>query len=93
MNHKRQNLTTRIISYRDLLSSEIFEDGTTITKTVRSGQVGGALIGAIALGAVWEIKRADLEERAASANDYRNLRQLLLPTNSRSLQNFATLEY
>jgi hypothetical protein len=52
MNHKRQNLTTRIISYRDLLSSEIFEDGTTITKTVRSSQVGGGLIGAIALGGV-----------------------------------------
>lgn len=45
----------RIISYRDLLSSEIFEDGTTITKTNRTSQLGGALIGGIALGGVGAI--------------------------------------
>lgn len=43
---------TRIISYGDLLSSEIFEDGESVTKTVRSSQVGGALVGAVLLGGV-----------------------------------------
>lgn len=45
----------RIISYRDLLSSEIFEDNSTITKTSRSSQLGGALIGGVALGGVGAI--------------------------------------
>jgi hypothetical protein len=38
--------------YKDIFSSEIFEDGVTITKTVRSSQIGGALIGGLALGGV-----------------------------------------
>lgn len=41
-----------IIPYRDLLSSEIYEDGATVTKTSRTSQLGGALIGGIALGGV-----------------------------------------
>jgi len=45
-------VSIRVISCRDLLSSEIFEDGTTITKTSRSSQLGGALIGGIAQGGV-----------------------------------------
>ena len=43
------------ISYKDLLSSEIYEDGVTITKTARTSQLGGALIGGIALGGVGAI--------------------------------------
>lgn len=41
-----------VISYRDIISSEIFEDGSTVTSTSRSSQIGGALIGGIALGGV-----------------------------------------
>lgn len=48
-------VTTRVFTYNDLLSSEIFEDGTTITKTVRTSQIGGALIGGLALGGVGAI--------------------------------------
>jgi hypothetical protein len=44
-----------IISYKDLLSSELFEDGVTVTKTVRSSQIGGALIGGVLLGGVGAI--------------------------------------
>lgn len=44
-----------IISYRDVLSSEIIEDGETVTKTSRGSQIGGALIGGLALGGVGAI--------------------------------------
>lgn len=40
------------ITYRDLLSSEISVDGETVTKTSRGSQLGGALIGGLALGGV-----------------------------------------
>ncbi len=43
------------ITYRDVLSSEIFVDGETVTKTARGSQLGGALIGALALGGVGAI--------------------------------------
>jgi hypothetical protein len=37
--------TTTICSYKDIISSEIYEDGTTLTKTSRMSQVKGALLG------------------------------------------------
>ena len=40
----------RLIDYRDLLSSELFEDGTTISSAVRSSQIGGAVVGGLILG-------------------------------------------
>lgn len=43
------------ITYRDVLSSEIFVDGETITKTARGSQLAGALIGGLALGGVGAI--------------------------------------
>jgi len=45
-------LIHRVLGYGDILSSELFEDGETITKTVRSSQVGGALVGGLLLGGV-----------------------------------------
>ena len=44
-----------VLSYRDILSSEIYEDGETITKTARGSQLAGALIGGLALGGVGAI--------------------------------------
>ncbi|HLP97781.1 MAG TPA: SHOCT domain-containing protein [Sideroxyarcus sp.] len=55
IDHRQQNVSCRIVAYQDLLSSEIFEDGSTVTKTVRSSQLGGALIGGLALGGVGAI--------------------------------------
>ncbi|WP_119966699.1 SHOCT domain-containing protein [Simplicispira lacusdiani] len=55
IDHRQQNVTTRVFVYKNLLSSEIFEDGATVTKTVRSSQLGGALIGGLALGGVGAI--------------------------------------
>lgn len=44
-----------LFNYRDVLQSEIIEDGTTITKTSRGSQLGGALIGGILAGGVGAI--------------------------------------
>lgn len=55
IDHRKQDVSCRIFTYEDLLSSELFEDGLTITKTVRSSQIGAALIGGVALGAVGAI--------------------------------------
>jgi hypothetical protein len=43
------NIELDVIPYRDILSSEVFEDGETTTKTARGSQLGGALIGGLAL--------------------------------------------
>lgn len=44
-----------VISYRDILASEIYEGGQTVTKTSRASQLGGTLIGGLALGGVGAI--------------------------------------
>jgi len=43
-------LTNRVVTYRDIISCALFEDGETITKTVRSSQIGGAVAGGLLLG-------------------------------------------
>jgi len=45
-----QITSSKIFSYVDILSAEIFYDGSTVTKTNRVSQLGGALIGGLALG-------------------------------------------
>lgn len=42
----------RTFSYKDIISSEISQDGSTITKVSRSSQAGSALVGAVLLGGV-----------------------------------------
>lgn len=37
-------------SFKDILSSEIVEDGHSVTKTSRTSQIGGALLGGIVFG-------------------------------------------
>jgi len=51
----QKDVSLRFCSYKNLLSSEVFEDGITVTKTVRSSQVGGALLGGLVLGGVGAI--------------------------------------
>lgn len=48
-------VSERVISYKDIFSVELFEDGTSITKTVRSSQIGGAVVGGLLLGGVGAI--------------------------------------
>lgn len=40
----------KVISYKDLLSVEIFQDGDSITKTTRMSQAGSALVGNLLFG-------------------------------------------
>ncbi len=42
----------RVLPYQDVIASEIAEDGESITKTMRSSQIGGAVVGAVLLGGV-----------------------------------------
>lgn len=46
------NTKHRVIDYHNIVSSEIIEDGTSVTKTSRTSQVGGAIIGGLAFGGV-----------------------------------------
>lgn len=43
-------VSERIISYKDIFSVELFEDGTSITRTVRTSQIGGAIVGGFVFG-------------------------------------------
>lgn len=45
-------LTTKVLSYGDIISSEIIEDSNTVTKTQRGSQLGGAVVGGLLLGGV-----------------------------------------
>ncbi|MCM1567810.1 MAG: hypothetical protein NC238_18025 [Dehalobacter sp.] len=45
-------VSTRIINYNDIISSEILEDSKTITKSQRGSQIGGAVVGGLLLGGV-----------------------------------------
>lgn len=44
-----------VIPYRDILASEVFIDGHGVTRTSRTGQFGGALLGGLAFGATGAI--------------------------------------
>jgi hypothetical protein len=50
-----ENSKLNIFDYKDIISSEIFEDGETITKTSRKSQLGGVIVGGLALGGVGAI--------------------------------------
>ncbi|MGZ9868111.1 hypothetical protein ACU3L3_06790 [Priestia endophytica] len=44
--------TEQVVDKKDILQSEIIEDGTTISQVSRTGQVGGALVGGMLAGGV-----------------------------------------
>jgi hypothetical protein len=48
----KYNVGNMVISYKDLLASEIYEDGLSVTKTSRTSQVGSALVGGLLFGGV-----------------------------------------
>lgn len=45
----------KVIQYKDILESEILEDGESLTKTSRGSQLGGVLLGGLVLGGVGAI--------------------------------------
>jgi len=50
VDHRQPYITSKVFLPKDLISSKIVEDGETVTKTIRSSQLGGALVGSLALG-------------------------------------------
>ncbi len=68
-----------ILSYQDILSSEILVDGTTITKTSRGSQLGGALIGGLVFGGAGAII-GGLSGKTESSNKT-NSAELLITVN------------
>ena len=48
-------ISSKIYTYKDILETEILEDGLSVTKTARGSQLGGTLIGGLALGGVGAI--------------------------------------
>ncbi len=55
MKNNNGNIALDTMPYKDVLASEISENGNTITRSSRSSQLGGALIGGLALGGVGAI--------------------------------------
>jgi putative oligomerization/nucleic acid binding protein len=45
-------IITRVISPREIVSAEIFEDGASVTRADRASQLGGAVVGGLALGGI-----------------------------------------
>ena len=45
-------IKSRVATYHDILSAEISENGTTVTRTSRTSQIGGALLGGLMVGPV-----------------------------------------
>lgn len=62
----------RVINYNDILSSELYIDGETVTKTERGSQIGGALIGGIMFGGVGAVI-GGLSGSKRSADEVRNI--------------------
>ncbi|HCL3146628.1 SHOCT domain-containing protein [Pseudomonas nitroreducens] len=52
---KKEPGVIKVITYKDLVSAEIFEDGNSVTRTSRAGQFGGAVVGGLVLGGVGAI--------------------------------------
>ena len=52
LKNNKDSIDTIIYEYRDLLESEILEDGESVTKTSRGSQLGGALLGGMIFGGV-----------------------------------------
>lgn len=55
INANQVEYTEQIFLFKDILESEVLIDGETVTKTSRSSQLGGALIGAVVAGGVGAI--------------------------------------
>ena len=50
-----KEVSVRVMSFRDIISAEIFEDGSSVTRTQRASQLAGSLVGGLALGGVGAI--------------------------------------
>lgn len=67
-----QSPAPRLLSYKDLVSSEIAEDGTSVlvTRTSRSSQLGGALVGGAVFGGVGAVVGALTGSSVSTGSDF-----------------------
>ena len=50
--NKKDRVRQRVVAFGQLLSSELFDDGVSVTRTVRGSQIGGAMLGGLVFGGV-----------------------------------------
>lgn len=67
-----KNVALKMLSFKDILASEIIEDGDSITSTQRGSQAAGAAIGALALGGVGAVI-GGLSGKTKSSTEVTNL--------------------
>lgn len=70
------------LHYNDILSIEIIEDGVSITKTNRTSQIGGALLGGILLGGVGAIIGGLSGKQETSKSKVKNLELKIIINNT-----------
>jgi hypothetical protein len=72
-----------LIPFKDVLSCEIIENKSSLTKTVRSSQVGGALVGGVLLGAAGAII-GGLSGKTHTVDKVKNIDLLIVINNMES---------
>jgi hypothetical protein len=77
--------THRDIAYADVISCELHEDGIAITKTSRSSQLGGALVGGLVFGGLGAVV-GGLSGKRVSADKVRRIDLRLLVNDTASPQ-------
>jgi hypothetical protein len=83
-----------IYDYKDILESEILEDGTTITSTSRSSQLGGAIIGGVLAGGVGAVV-GGLSGKKSSEQEITKIDLKVIVNNTKSpnkIINFLTVD-
>lgn len=55
LRHNGSSIEIKLLPYTDILASEVIEDSDIVTKTERGSQLGGAILGGLALGGVGAI--------------------------------------
>lgn len=65
------SITTRIVPYADILSSEIVEDGVSVTRSSRTSQAAGAILGGVLGGGIGAVVGSLTGTRVTRAKVYR----------------------
>jgi len=77
------NGSSEVYDYKDILESEIIEDGQTVTKTSRSGQIGGAIVGSLVAGGVGAII-GGLSAKQTSNNEVNRVDLKIIANNTKN---------
>lgn len=83
----------RVFPFSDVLSAEIFQDGASVTKTVRSSQLAGVLIGGLVFGGVGAVVGGLSGSRRTHDTTRRIELRLLVNDTATSIHDVCFLEY